>query len=112
MPGDGDSFQWQARLPCSDCDAIQVRLQLRRDGDARGYLLTEVYVSAQGDARFDEQGQWQQNDQSLHLIAQDGAQRWYALLPDGRLQPLDRHGRMLSTRDDDFLLPIVDAAMR
>ncbi len=112
MPGNGDSLQWQARLSCVDCDAIQVRLQLKRDGDARGYVLTEVYVSADGDARFAERGQWRQRDERLRLRAQDGANRNYALLPDGRLQSLDRHGHPLSAREEDFLLPVADAAGR
>lgn len=112
MPGNGDSLEWQAQLPCADCDAIQTRLQLQRDGDARGYVLTEVYFSADRNARFAELGQWLQHDDLLRLRAQDGAQRNYALLPDGRLQPLDRHGQPLSTREDEFLLPVADAAMR
>lgn len=101
----GDRIAWQAKLACADCDAIQTRLQLRRDGDARNYVLTEVYLAAGGDARFAEHGQWQQRDTLLHLQGNQGTRRAYGLLPDGRLQPLDRHGRALSRDGNDLLLP-------
>lgn len=101
----GDRIAWQAELACADCDAIETRLQLRRDGDARNYVLTEVYLAADGDARFAEHGQWQQRDALLHLQGDQGTQRAYGLLPDGRLQPLDRHGRALSRDGSDLLLP-------
>ncbi len=112
VPADGGRLQWQARLPCADCDAIQTRLQLQRDGGASGYVLTEVYVSADGDARFAERGQWQRDDDHLWLRSRDGAQRQYAVLPDGRLQPLDRHGQPLPARQDGVLLPVADAVGR
>lgn len=102
------SLQWQARLPCADCDAIETRLQLQHVHAARDYVLVEVYSAPDGDARFTEHGQWQQSDAMLLLRDEQGAQRVYGVLPDGRLQPLDRHGRVLSRRDDDFLLPVVD----
>lgn len=110
MPGNGDSLQWQAHLPCADCDGIRIELQLQRDRNASRYALTEVYVSADGDARFAERGQWQQRDALLLLRAHDGARRNYALLPDGRLQPLDRHGHPLPMDEDGFLLPVKDRA--
>lgn len=106
---DGDSLQWQARLACADCDGIETRLQLQRVGPVRSYVLTEVYSARDGDARFTERGQWQQRDALLRLRDEQGARRAFAVLPDGRLQPLDWHGRALSERDDDFLLPVADA---
>ncbi|RFP59210.1 hypothetical protein D0Y53_11520 [Luteimonas weifangensis] len=104
--GDG-SIQWQGRLPCADCSAIEVQLQLQRAGTRRDYILTEVYRAAAGDARFLERGQWRQQQALLHLRGSDGSRRVYALLPDGRLQPRDRHGRaLLPRRDDDALVPV------
>ncbi len=102
----GDGIQWQGRLPCADCEAIDTRLLLRRDGVARHYTLIEVYQAAGGDARFVEAGQWRQDGALLRLQDETGGHRTYALLPDGRLQPRDRHGRPLSSGAADFLVPV------
>lgn len=100
---DGDSLAWHGRQGCADCTAIQTRLQLRHAGDARVYALTEVYLAADGQRRFDEHGRWERRGQLLFLHADDGARRVYALLPDGRLQARDRHGRRVSPRDEGLL---------
>lgn len=107
--GDG-SIQWQGRLPCADCSAIEVHLQLQRAGARRDYILVESYRAVDGGERFLERGQWRQQQALLHLHGSDGSRRVYALLPDGRLQPRDRHGRALSPRRDDALVPVTATA--
>lgn len=103
---DDGRVQWQGQLACADCIAIDTRLQLSRASGANPYTLTEIYQAGDGEARFDERGQWRQHDALLWLRASDGAERVYVLLPDGRLRPSDRRGRPLSRRQDDFLLPV------
>jgi hypothetical protein len=103
--GDG-RIEWRGSLPCADCDAIDTRLSLLRDGAARNYTLTEVYQAGEGGARFVEHGRWRQERALLRLQDGAGGHRAYALLPDGRLQPRDRHGRPLSPGADDFLVPV------
>lgn len=103
--GDG-RIEWQGRLPCADCDAIDTRLLLQRDGAARDYTLTEVYQDGDGGARFVETGHWRQERALLRLHDGAGSRRAYALLPDGRLQPRDWHGRPLSPGADDVLVPV------
>jgi hypothetical protein len=73
---------------------------------ARHYTLTEVYQAGDGGARFVENGRWRQERALLRLQGDAGGQRAYALLPDGRLQPRDRHGRALPTGNGDFLVPV------
>jgi hypothetical protein len=102
----GGRIQWQGRLPCADCDAIDTQLLLQRNGAARNYTLTEVYQAGDGGARFVEKGQWRQERALLQLQDGAGSRRAYALLPDGRLQPRDWHGRPLSPGADDFLVPV------
>ena len=102
----GGRIQWQGRLPCADCDAIDTQLLLLRNGAARNYTLTEVYQAGDGGARFVEKGQWRQERALLRLQDGAGSRRAYALLPDGRLQPRDWHGRPLSPGADDFLVPV------
>jgi hypothetical protein len=67
----GGRIEWQGRLPCADCDAIDTRLLLQRNGAARNYTLTEVYQAGDGGARFVENGHWRQDRALLRL--QDGA---------------------------------------
>lgn len=106
LPGDGspDRIQWQARLPCADCAAIDTRLVLQRDGANRAYTLTEIYVAADGGARFIERGQWRRAAMLLRLQGADGGHRTYALLADGSLWATDSHGRPLSA--DTVLVPV------
>jgi hypothetical protein len=102
----GGRIEWQGSLPCADCDAIDTRLLLQRNGATRNYTLTEVYLASDGGARFVENGHWRQDRALLRLQDAAGSRRAYALLPDGRLQPRDWHGRPLSPGADDFLVPI------
>ena len=102
--GDG-RVQWQGTIPCADCDGIDVRLVLEREGDARRYMLVETYVAGAGGVRFVEYGQWRQEAALLRLQGGSGSQRTYGLLDDGRLQARDSHGRRLSLRDDALLSP-------
>lgn len=104
--GGGDRIEWRGRMPCADCDAIDTHLLLRREGAARDYVLTEVYQVGDGATRFVEHGRWRQERALLRLQDDAGGRRAYALLPDGRLQPRDWHGRPLSPGAGDFLVPV------
>lgn len=105
--GNDGRIQWQARLPCADCAAIDTRLVLQRDGADRDYTLTETYLATDGGARFVERGQWRREDRLLRLQGADGGRRAYALLADGSLQATDSHGRPLS--DGGVLVPVTAA---
>ena len=106
MDGGDGRIEWQAQLPCADCEAIDTRLVLARDGDSRDYVLTETFIAGDGDARFVEHGHWQREDALLRLRGDGGGERVFALLPDGRLEPRDGHGRRFALREGDYLLPV------
>ena len=89
---------WLGVLPCADCDGIQTRLQLRRDGGRQTYALEETYLGADGEAVFTQAGQWLRedgDDGAFRLDPDSPASRRYALRPDGSLDQLDRRGEPL-----------------
>ena len=89
---------WLGVLPCADCDGIQTRLQLRRDGGRQTYALEETYLGADGEAVFTQAGQWVRvdgDDGAFRLDPDSPASRRYALRPDGSLDQLDRRGEPL-----------------
>ena len=97
---EADDFErtWLGVLPCADCDGIQTRLQLQRDGDAQTYDLEETYLGADGEAVFTQAGKWVQEDGdgvSVHLDPDTPGGRRYALRADGSLDLLDSHGAPL-----------------
>ena len=97
---EADDFErtWLGVLPCADCDGIQTRLQLQRDGDAQTYDLEETYLGADGEAVFTQAGQWVRedgDDGAFRLDPDSPASRRYALRPDGSLDQLDRRGEPL-----------------
>ena len=97
---EADDFErtWLGVLPCADCDGIQTRLQLQRDGDAQTYDLEETYLGADGEAVFTQAGKWVQEDGdgvSFHLDPDTPGGRRYALRADGSLDLLDSHGAPL-----------------
>jgi len=102
----GDRIEWRGRMPCADCDAIDTHLLLRREGATRDYTLTEVYQAGDDATRFVERGRWRQEHALLRLQDGAGSRRAYALLPDGRLQARDWHGRPLAPGPGDFLVPV------
>src|SRR5687768_5644987 len=58
---DAENFErtWLGVLPCADCDGIQTRLQLVREGDAQTYELEETYLGAgEGETVFTQNGRW------------------------------------------------------
>lgn len=95
--------EWNGMQPCADCEGIETRLVLTRDGGRRNFVLSETYL-AERPVRFVASGQWQRERDLLQLRAEDGSRLSYALLADGRLQPRDARGRRLATSDGDGLL--------
>ena len=97
---DAEDFDrtWLGVLPCADCDGIQTRLQLQRDGGAQTYELEETYLGAEGEAVFTQAGEWVEEDRdgvSFHLDPDSPGGRRYALRADGSLDLLDGRGAPL-----------------
>jgi copper homeostasis protein (lipoprotein) len=101
--GDG-RVAWRGMLPCADCGGIDTLVVLERRGEARRYELVEIFVAGQESARFSETGEWRLDGTRLRLAGEGGAERHFALLRDGRLQPRDADGRAFRRRGD-FLQP-------
>lgn len=100
--GDG-RLEWTGMQPCADCEGIDTRLVLVREGGRRSFVLTETYLAARP-VRFVASGRWQRDTDLLQLQADDGARLTYVLLGDGSLQPRDGRGRRLPGSDADGLL--------
>lgn len=99
-----DNFErtWLGVLPCTDCDGIQTRLLLVREGSEQTYELQETYLGADGEAVFDQKGNWtrESDDEERALYRLDPATvggRRFELRPDGALELLDGAGRPLDT---------------
>jgi uncharacterized lipoprotein NlpE involved in copper resistance len=105
-PTPGDAIEWQGMRPCADCAAIHTSLVLRNDHGQRRYQLTETYLAERGGTRFIEPGSWQRTHALLRLQGAGGSLRVFAMLPDGRLQARDRHGRRPRTVPTQELLPV------
>ena len=104
--------EWNGMQPCADCEGIETRLVLTRDGGRRNFVLSETYL-AERPVRFVASGRWQRERDLLQLVAEDGSRLSYALLADGRLQPRDARGRRLATSDGDgLLMPATSPARR
>lgn len=103
-------IEWQGVQPCADCDGIDTRLVLTREGRGQRFALTEIYL-APTPASFVSNGNWKREGGFVLLEADDGARLGYAVLADGRLQPRDVDGRRLATADGDGLLLPVAAAL-
>jgi copper homeostasis protein (lipoprotein) len=90
---------WLGVLPCADCDGIQTRLELVREGDRRTYRLEETYLGADGDAVFSQQGEWVQEGEGegarLRLDPGTPAGRRFVQREDGALDQLDGRGEPL-----------------
>ena len=108
--GDG-RVAWAGMQPCADCEAIDTRLVLARDGGRRRFVLTETYL-AEPPVRFVSNGGWERDGGLLRLEAENGARLRYALLDDGRLQPRDLRGRRLPGNDGDGMLVPVATSRR
>lgn len=107
LAGNDGQIQWRNMLACADCAGIDTQLNLQRTGSLNTYRLSETYLLANGQgARFLERGRWQREIDLLRLQGEGGSLRIYTLLPDGRLQTRDSHGRRLPSRADDFLVPV------
>lgn len=86
------TLAWQGLLACADCDGIDTRLVLDRDGMQARYQLLETFLTGADGDRFSEQGLWRREGRLLRLQADDGGQRVYALEADGRLSLRDPDG--------------------
>lgn len=103
--GDG-RVEWRGTAPCADCDAIAVRLVLRRESGEQRYLLEETYLAGDGGERFVDHGRWRQDAGLLRLEGGGGSRRTFALGEDGRLRARDSRGRALPVQDDAALSPL------
>lgn len=92
---------WEGVLACADCEGIEIRLVLDREGidpifgsgNARPrYELLETFLAEDGGERYREQGQWQREGRLLRLQADAGGERVFAIEPDGRLSLRDGRG--------------------
>lgn len=99
-----DNFErtWLGVLPCTDCDGIQTRLQLVREGDKQTYELQETYLGGDDEAVFDQKGRWtsesDDEERTLYrLDPQSPAGRRFELRTDGALELLDGAGHPLDT---------------
>jgi len=103
--GEG-AAEWRGRLPCADCEAIDTRLVLERQGGRDRYRLVEVYVAVDGSQSFDEAGEWRLDGQLLSLEPGTGGLRRFALVGGGALQVRDPQGQAFPGREHDLLLPV------
>ena len=101
VPTAAASFEltWQGVLPCADCDGIDTRLVLRREDGTRDYALVETFLGAGDGARFEQRGNWRQQDRDsglpVYRLGPAGAERAFGLREDGSLEPLDSRGEPL-----------------
>lgn len=91
---------WLGVLPCTDCDGIQTRLQLRADPDGARYLLEETYLGGPGENRFVQEGTWREEaaviegqPAEVYRLDPDGPGRWFWVRPDGGLEMLEAADR-------------------
>ena len=106
LAGDGN-VAWQGVAPCADCDAIETRLWLAREGGEGRYRLEERFIAAEGGQSFAEEGGWRLDDGVLALEGSRGARRHFAVLADGRLRVSDAAGDPLrGDGDGDLLVPV------
>ncbi len=91
------SASWQGVLPCSDCEGIDTRLELNRDGDQWRYRLTENYIRAGEGQSFSSEGLWFETRSTLsgqpaavYLLGdeENPLQRYWRRV-DGSLELLD-----------------------
>lgn len=89
--GDARQLAWQGLLACADCDGIDTRLLLLREGEPR-YELVETYLAEDGGARFVERGRWVREGRLLRLQAEGAGERVFAIEGDGQLSLRDADG--------------------
>lgn len=106
LAASGSAVEWHGRLPCADCRAIDTRLVLGHDDSGRVYELVEVYVSTDGETRFEEAGRWNVEHALLDLEPEGGGLRRYGVIHGGMLQVRDLRGRAFPGRERDLLLPV------
>ena len=99
--GSTGQLAWEGVLACADCEGIEVRLVLDREGidpvlggghAQPRYELLETFLADDGGERYREQGQWQREGRLLRLQADAGGERVFAIEPDGRLSLRDGKG--------------------
>jgi copper homeostasis protein (lipoprotein) len=99
--GSAGQLVWEGVLACADCEGIETRLVLDREGidpifgsghAQPRYELLETFLADDGGERYREQGQWQREGRLLRLQAEAGGERVFAIEPDGRLSLRDGNG--------------------
>lgn len=95
-----DPFEatWQGVLFCVDCDGIDTRLELRRDGEQWTYRLIENYLLKGQAKTFESQGQWheitthsgQRDNARIYILGEkSNPLQSYWRRADGSLELLD-----------------------
>ena len=103
--GGAARVEWRGTLPCADCEGIDTLLVLQRGENAQRYDLVEIYLAADGSARFDEGGDWRLDGPVLQLEPDTGGQRHFRVQPGGGLQASDAGGRALAADGAAVLRP-------
>lgn len=85
---DADALAWRGLMACADCEGIDTWLELERLRGPR-YRLVEVFVTGEGEVRFEERGAWRREGRVLVLQADEGGERMFGMEEDGRLSLLD-----------------------
>lgn len=98
------AMEFRGHRPCVDCRAIASWLRLEQDGQKRRYTLVERYLGESGERRFEERGDWRDDDGLLRLRSDADAQRTYARLPGHRLQARASDGGSLPAAADDEMV--------
>lgn len=102
----GSAMEFQGLRPCADCRSIEAWLRLDHQAGARRYRMVERYDLGRAERRFEETGEWAAEGDLLRLRAQQGGERVYMRLPDGRLHARDGRGRPLPGATDEVLEPV------
>jgi heat shock protein HslJ len=84
---------YQGLIPCADCESIQTRITLHKDGT---FTRSMIY-QGKPDGQFNDQGKfsWDEGGGKITLIDKQGQSQSY-LVGEGRLFHLDQQGQRIS----------------